>query len=65
LREGCFLDSPPEDILEIYVDVAYNIDQGDWSMGVIAKDSDGKFIVANCMFIDDPFMAEAYALRKD
>jgi hypothetical protein len=45
--------------------VAYNIDQGDWSMGVIAKDSDGKFIVANCMFIDDPFMAEAYALRKD
>ena len=56
---------PPQGIIKINVDAAFDMDQGRGSMGVIARDTCGKFMAASCKeihFVADPFMAEAYAL---
>ena len=61
------MDAAPEGITKINVDAAYDMDQGRGSMGVIARDTGGKFVAASCKeihFVTDPFMAEAYAFRE-
>jgi ribonuclease HI len=58
---------PMEGVLKINVDAAYDEDQGRGSIGTVVRDYTGKFIYANCkelLFVADPFMAEAYALRE-
>jgi ribonuclease HI len=58
---------PPEDLLKINVDAACNEDEGRENCGIVIMDSSGKFIADTCMdlpYVDDPMMAEAYALRE-
>uniref|UniRef100_A0ACD5UC07 Uncharacterized protein n=1 Tax=Avena sativa TaxID=4498 RepID=A0ACD5UC07_AVESA len=58
---------PPEGVIKINVDAAYDINQGRGSLSVIAREQNGKFIFANCKelpFVADAFMAEAFALRE-
>jgi hypothetical protein len=54
-------------VIKIYVDAAFDMDQGVGSMADIARDSRGKFIMASCKefhFVTYAFMAEAYALHE-
>ena len=49
------------------VDAAYDEENGQGSLGCVARDSSGKFIAASCKVISfaaDAFMAEAYAMRE-
>jgi ribonuclease HI len=59
--------NPPEGVIKINVDAAFDVDQGAGSMAAIARDFKGTFILASSKqlhFVIDSFMAEAYALRE-
>ena len=61
---GC---APPEGILKINVDAAFNVDEGRGSIGVFVRDSRGKFVAASCLcipFVPDAMTAEAFCSEK-
>jgi ribonuclease HI len=58
---------PTEGTIKINVDATFDVDQGKGSLAAVARDFKGKFLYASCkelLFVADPFMAEAYALRE-
>jgi hypothetical protein len=66
-KEAWVCPRRPEGIIKINMDASYDVDQGKDGMGAVARDSRGKFRIANCKeihFVADYFMADAYALGE-
>ena len=58
---------PPEGILKINVDAAFNVDEGTGSTGVFVRHSHGKFVAASCLcipFVADAMTAEAFSSER-